>query len=440
MNKTLRNIIVATACVIVLAIVAIGVTFYFIAVHDAPPPDDSAYKTTYKPVPPETNAIVTLEKLAGKVKTNLKDYPELNGYLSTDEWEDFLSGNRIDFELQVPVVVRNQEALAILSEAMKKPKVQFAPFVTEDGTTRNFDPSDFFNLNKIVRVTWQNTKDGKVIFAWDDALANFQFTKRYGTAENITFINFLLALACERAGSNLMIKNIANLEDREIAIKTAVVLNDDAFKLADLKFWPRMEYAMADTVVDSTLRMMEKAHKRTLLGCYLFKPNDTRQRALVICETMRKAIDRGDLSFDIPPAPDILKMNFVEKRIYAWGPNSIGRMTMDLVARERYDILYKNILHEFACFRVITCAFALRAYWLDHGRLPDSLGELAPEYIKTVPLDIYGGKPVQYDRERGVVYSAGPKLVCSTGEFAREPNAIPNRERYFVLLDWSTSK
>jgi len=57
-----------------------------------------------------------------------------------------------------------------------------------------------------------------------------------------------------------------------------------------------------------------------------------------------------------------------------------------------------------------------------------------------VPLDIYGGQPMQYDHDRAVVYSAGPKHIHSTGEFAREPNAHPAADRPFVLLDWDTQK
>ena len=437
MNKTLLKIIITIACVIALTVVALGVTFYFLAVYDAPAPDDSAYKTTYAPVPPETNAVVTLEKLQGKVKASLKDYPEFNDSLSESEWENLLSGDLIDFELQVPVVVRNQEALAILSEAMKKPNVQFATFLPGDGTTQNFPARDFLYINKIARMTWQNIRDGKVVFSWDDALANFQFAKKYATAENVTILNFLLALACETGDSDLMIKNIANLEDREVAIKTAFILNGDALQPADLKFWTKGEYS----VVEAAVRPMEKIPQEALLQRYVFKPNDTRRRALNVFEKINKAIDDGNLGLDIPPRLNWDTASSVEKTIYMLKPNSSGRALMEL-SQSNYDALYKNALKNFAPLRVQACAFALRAYWLDHGRLPDSLDELAPEYIKAVPLDIYGGKPVQYDRERGVVYSAGPKLVYGTGEFALNttPHYAYGDDRYFVLLDWSAQK
>jgi len=361
---------------------------------------------------------------------------------------------------------------------MKKPNVQFAPFFTEDDTPPASDPapvnmvvsatlhtaedgkvtatvdtsafkalskqtstlaSDFSGINKIARMTWQNTKEGKVIFAWDDALANLQFAKRYGTAENIIPINFLVALASETGDSDLMIKNIGNLEDREIAIKIATLLNDSALKLSDSKCLLKESYAMVDKVMRMTEKTTPKNLRETLKFRFIFKPNETRQRMLDMLEVMGKAIDRGDQSLGVqPPAPELERdLNFMEKWVYVLKPNAIGRMSLQ-IAYDNIKWAYSSTLKALAPLRVNACVFALRAYWLDHGRLPDSLDELAPEYIKTVPLDIYGGKPVQYDLERGVVYSVGPKLVYSTGEFAREPHS--SRERYFVLLDWNAQK
>jgi len=469
MNKTLLKIIITIACVIALGVAAWNIAFYILAVRDAPAPDDSAYKTVYNPVPPETNAIVTLEKLVGKVKANLDDYQEMNGFVSEEEWESFLQGDKIDFEMQVPVVVANQEALALLSEAMKKPTVQFAPLHAEDTLPSDSDSppanmvisatlhtdedgkvsasvdtsalkalskptlaTDFFAINKIARMTWQNTKDGKVIFAWDDALANLQFTKRYGIAENVTLINFLVALACQTSDSDLMIKNIRDLEDKEIAKKAAAFLNDEALRPSDFKkCLLRESYAMVEVAVRLGEKTTPKNPREALKFRFIFKPNETRQRMLDMLDAMGKAIDRDGQKLDVPPpAPELDRnLNFIEKYAYAMKPNAIGRMLLQMTY-DNINRMYPNTLGSFAPLRVNACAFALRAYWLDHGRLPDSLDELAPEYIKTVPLDIYGGKPVQYDRERGVVYSAGPKLVYGTGEFAREPYQVASAISY----------
>jgi len=347
----------------------------------------------------------------------------------------FFQGDINDPELQTElrtlVLTRNQEALAILSEAMKKPNLQFVPILIAYKTPQGLDQSAVMAVNKVARLSWQNTKDDKRGFAWEDALANIQFAKKYGSAENASLLNFLVALACVSADSDIMTKNIANLEDREIAIKTATLLNDGALTLADFKATLKEEYQ----IMDDTVRGFEKVPKTTLRSRYIFKPNDTRQRALDRMTTISKAIDRGDYSLGIPPPPRLTEANLVEKLAYMLRPNSVGRALLDLT-NSNLNQPYQDILKKLAHFRVQSCAFALRAYWLDHNRLPDTLDELTPTYIKTVPLDIYGGQPMQYDHDRAVVYSVGPKLIHSTGEFAREPNAHPTGERPFVLLDW----
>jgi hypothetical protein len=295
---------------------------------------------------------------------------------------------------------------------------------------------DYFAINKIAWTTWQNTRDGKVVFAWDDALDNIRFTTRFGTAENVTLVNFLIALACEAGASDLLVKNIDNLEDREMATKVAAVLKNETLVPKNLQFWPREVYAL----VNETMRALAAEvpqKRRSFLGFrYVLKPNETRQQVLNRAELMIEAIERGDQSLGLPRAPKPLgKMNFVERWAYALKPNGVGRIALKL-GFDNADKTYQGMLENMARFPVNACAFALRAYWLDHGKLPGALDELVPNYIKSVPLDAYGRRPVQYNKERGVVYSAGSERVYDDGSFAFEERAFPPGKRPFVIIKW----
>ena len=55
------------------------------------------------------------------------------------------------------------------------------------------------------------------------------------------------------------------------------------------------------------------------------------------------------------------------------------------------------------------CTFALAAYRADHKKYPNSLGDLAPKYLPTIPSDIFSGKALIYKlTETGYVfYSVG---------------------------------
>jgi hypothetical protein len=55
-------------------------------------------------------------------------------------------------------------------------------------------------------------------------------------------------------------------------------------------------------------------------------------------------------------------------------------------------------------------AIALERYWLAHGKYPESLDALAPQFIALVPHDVIGGQPLHYRRETDgqfVLYSVG---------------------------------
>jgi hypothetical protein len=69
--------------------------------------------------------------------------------------------------------------------------------------------------------------------------------------------------------------------------------------------------------------------------------------------------------------------------------------------REEFDVgsltatIWKTIRME-AARRVVITAIALKRFQLKHGKLPETLGELAPEFFTVVPLDPYDGKPLRY--------------------------------------------
>jgi hypothetical protein len=63
----------------------------------------------------------------------------------------------------------------------------------------------------------------------------------------------------------------------------------------------------------------------------------------------------------------------------------------------------------------------LRAYELDHGRLPTSLGEMIPDYWPSVPEDPFDGKPLRYDAATRRVWCVGENLKDDKGDLASAP-------------------
>jgi hypothetical protein len=66
---------------------------------------------------------------------------------------------------------------------------------------------------------------------------------------------------------------------------------------------------------------------------------------------------------------------------------------------------------------LLSVELALRCYQAEHGKPPEQLKELSPEFLKEIPLDPFNGKPLVY-RPQGtnwVLYSVGPDRVDDGG-------------------------
>jgi hypothetical protein len=67
-------------------------------------------------------------------------------------------------------------------------------------------------------------------------------------------------------------------------------------------------------------------------------------------------------------------------------------------------------LKTFARLRSARAGIAVERFRMANGRLPDSLEELTPKWLDTVPADPFDDKPIRYKKlARGfVTYSVGP--------------------------------
>lgn len=78
-----------------------------------------------------------------------------------------------------------------------------------------------------------------------------------------------------------------------------------------------------------------------------------------------------------------------------------------------------------AIFAVLQTEVALLRYQSDHGRYPNSLAELAPDYVQSLPVDPFGlGRPLRYEQTKGgkafLLYSLGPDLRDDHGKPIQE--------------------
>ena len=95
-------------------------------------------------------------------------------------------------------------------------------------------------------------------------------------------------------------------------------------------------------------------------------------------------------------------------------PEAIGRsLNIHPTSVDVLENVTRPAMHTYrsmAVGRLAAVALAARWYAINHeGRLPARLDDLVPDYLPAVPLDpmAAGSRPLQYDRERVLIYSVG---------------------------------
>jgi hypothetical protein len=87
----------------------------------------------------------------------------------------------------------------------------------------------------------------------------------------------------------------------------------------------------------------------------------------------------------------------------------------DVMSRAR--VYYTKNQTQAALLRV---EVALRRYHAANGKYPDHLSDLKPVYLKSVPIDPFGGKQLRYRSLNGgkvfLLYSIGPNLMDDKGK------------------------
>jgi hypothetical protein len=64
---------------------------------------------------------------------------------------------------------------------------------------------------------------------------------------------------------------------------------------------------------------------------------------------------------------------------------------------------------------VTSTLIALREFQEQHGHPPESLADLVPEVMPSVPLDPFDGKPIRYVAEKGLLWLVGEDLIDQGG-------------------------
>ena len=155
---------------------------------------------------------------------------------------------------------------------------------------------------------------------------------------------------------------------------------------------------------------------------YLFKENETKQKLSVI---YRDTIQNTSLFYADMKIYDLTQYLglFGSKVAFMLKPNFVGRLFYAFTTPEIGTYLEGKCQMEgsIAGTRLIV---AIQSFRQKNGKLPDDLNDLCPDYLPSVPLDPFDGKPFRYSASKALVYSVGKDLKDSDGSTEIPPGEI----------------
>ncbi len=178
-------------------------------------------------------------------------------------------------------------------------------------------------------------------------------------------------------------RELARFETRKEAVQTAL----------------REEYRLFSAVLDDP----DAGGDIAGMGRWLVRPNRTRELFLT---TYRLLVDAEERPFRGPPVEE-------PSRSSDWF-NFLGEMFHELVT----SVLPNGVNERYrsnSVLRMVRTLLALRAYHVDHDRLPDRLDALVPEYLDAVPRDPFDGEPLRYSAAERQLWSVGTDLTDDGG-------------------------
>ncbi len=144
--------------------------------------------------------------------------------------------------------------------------------------------------------------------------------------------------------------------------------------------------------------------------CYWYKPNKTRKMFAEYARRMIAYVNNSCCYAVEPPEPkDVVSSQWP-------GENLLGRMHFEILSDLLLGVRSRSD-HYVIATQIL---FALKAYAMEHGELPETLEALVPEYLPEVPKDPFDGKPVRYSPEKKIIYFVGRDLKDSGGSLEED--------------------
>lgn len=434
-------------------------------------PDE--FVRSLKPTPAALETVAIYKKACAMVEENRKSKPEPAPKNERPKYEEPVEPQPVPwrpFEPQpidnVQVVNANLPAIALTLEASRRAECDFYA----DYPNNDFDvtgDTDYLGHLLVWRAK-QLEGEGQLDAAWEHYLGALRVARhlekyspygawRYDKLAVNVYVNLVdWAARPSQTPERIRTAFAKFREFRNDANSLADIckfayLNDRGLLSGDKKYTERY----AAIASSKNARYMKRQDFDSIKFWERTVPWD-RYRAL----RLLNIITRDHLSEVDALSARLEKGEAVEVVPYGWTDEPLFAFWNDLVLPTKFQVrrdsicwdLYEHVIN-VAKYRAAQILLALEAWKLEHGKLPDSLDDLADKYFEKMPVDPFNGKPFRYfpeglpDRltkaepweisrnvdDSPVYLQAKQPLLWSVGNRLREMDSeLPTLSRYLL--------
>ena len=347
---------------------------------------------------------------------------------------DHLSDKIWDEEFVKEILSENKEALGYFSVAASKSSFQDPACADPKEISIDTALPSLNVWRKMSHISaiqaLSLTKQGKDKEAFDEAFNSIRIGQKIQESQ-VPLIEYLVAMEMKKVGMETIQKMIVSSELSSEELKKYVRDMDEFYENEEgLVIALKGEYHISTKALDLITpgysyklnEEQKKLIKETSLYDFYFQPNKTK---LYLAENIRKNIENISKPYSETEIVEISELASSSPIKLYFTENAVGKVLLD-ISTSNFDSVIKKKCEADLIVSTTKLLFALKAYKNDTGDLPISLNELSPQYISTIPIDPFNGKPIRYLLKKKILYSVGSDLTDSGGSVGDEWRKMPD--------------
>lgn len=370
-----------------------------------------------------------------------EDFKLVSAGCSRSKFENIILGTELDVEFAKEVLSDKQEALSSLDGLISKPDFK----LPESEDLFSLPPiSNIIDLNRLnIMASILQAKSGEFDNAISVAEKSIIISQRIKNQINPNLISYMTSLRMESEALNWVHAMVleydlgkAQLEEISRLLEERRGFKSGSFSevvWGEYRFSYDMTYYMIESIESMRLDDYEfdknfwnfsiekyfsdRTYKDDLYGLvqalvpsYYIHPNETANMFFEDYKTLAELSTKYCKDIDIKDN----KISFDTSWLDIVSPNSAAEVWVN--SDFTYSHYYKRNCLSHAYAEGVKSVVALKRFQTEKGYLPETIQELVPEYLNTLPIDPFDGEPLRYSKKNQWVYSVGVNYLDDGGD------------------------